>query len=141
MLYFDIYIFGISEALAITSVCEKTSVLLPSNIKTIWIKTGIFVFLKMQHITGISRNQMTFSCLEDTISADNPIRFIDAFAENIELKTLGFEVKGLKSEGRPSFDTEIFFKLYLYGYLNGLPSSLKLEKERLRNTETQGIFC
>ena len=67
----------------------------------------------MQHVTGISRNQMTFSSLEDTISADNPIRFIDAFVENIDLKALGFEVQTLKSEGRPSLDTKIFLKPYL----------------------------
>ena len=47
----------------------------------------------MQHITGISRNQMTFSSLEDTISLDNPIRFIDDFVENIDLRALGFEVE------------------------------------------------
>ena len=84
---------------------------------------------------------MTFACLEDHISADNPIRFIDAFVENIALKTLGFDVKTLKAEGRPSFDTKIFLKLYLYGYLNGLRSSRKLEKECLRNTEMQWLLC
>ena len=51
----------------------------------------------MQHITGISRNQMTIASLEDTISLDNPIRFIDAFVEHLELKALGFEVQTLKS--------------------------------------------
>jgi transposase len=82
----------------------------------------------MQHITGISRNQMTIASLESSISTDNPIRFIDAFVEHIDLKALGFEVQTLKTEGRPSFDTKIFLKLYLYGYLNGLRSSRKLEK-------------
>ena len=82
----------------------------------------------MQHITGISRNQMTIASLESSISADNPIRFIDAFVENIDLKAVGFEVQTLKTEGRPSFDTKIFLKLYLYGYFNGLRSSRKLEK-------------
>ena len=95
----------------------------------------------MQHITGISRNQMTIASLEDTISLDNPIRFIDAFVEHLELKALGFEVQTLKTEGRPSFDTKIFLKLYLYGYLNGLRSSRKLEKECIRNTEVQWLLC
>lgn len=94
----------------------------------------------MQHITGIPRNQMSFSSLEDSISATNPIRFIDAFVEHIDLKTLGFVVQTLKKEGRPSFDTKIFLKLYLYGYLNGLRSSRKLEKEGLRNTEIQWLL-
>ncbi len=109
--------------------------------KTICIKRQDFVFLNMQHITGISRNQMTIASLESSISTDNPIRFIDAFVENIDLKALDFTVQTLKSEGRPSFDTKIFLKLYLYGYLNGLRSSRKLEKECVRNTEMQWLLC
>ena len=53
----------------------------------------------MQHITGISRNQITIVSLESSIASDNPIRFIDAFVENIDLKALGFEVQTLKTEG------------------------------------------
>jgi transposase len=41
---------------------------------------------------------------------------------------LGFKIQTLKTEGRPSFDTKVFLKIYLYGYLNGLRSSRKLEK-------------
>ncbi len=52
----------------------------------------------MQHITGIPRNQMCFSSLEDTISTDNPIRFIDAFVEILELNSLGFSVQTIKSK-------------------------------------------
>ena len=95
----------------------------------------------MQHITGIPRNQMTIASLESSISADNPIRFIDAFVEHIDLKALDFTVQTLKTEGRPSFDTKIFLKLYLYGYLNGLRSSRKLEKECIRNIEMQWLLC
>jgi transposase len=81
----------------------------------------------MQHITGIPRNQMVFSSLEDTISP-NPVRFVDAFVDALSLVALGFKIQTLKSEGRPSFDTKVFLKIYLYGYLNGLRSSRKLEK-------------
>ncbi|WP_238160829.1 MULTISPECIES: transposase [Flavobacterium] len=95
----------------------------------------------MQHITGIPRNQMCFSSLEDTISADNPIRFIDAFAEAVALESLGFTVQTLKTEGRPSYNTKVFLKIYLYGYLNGLRSSRKLEKECVRNIELQWLLC
>jgi transposase len=95
----------------------------------------------MQHITGIPRNQIFFSSLEDTISLDNPIRFIDAFAEAVALKSLGFEVQTLKTEGRPSYNTKVFLKIYLYGYLNGLRSSRKLEKECVRNIELQWLLC
>ena len=94
----------------------------------------------MQHITGIARNQMVFTNLEDPISKDNSVRFIDAFVENIDLKVLGFELQTLKTEGRPGFNTKIFLKIYLYGYLNGLRSSRKLGKECVRNIELQWLL-
>ena len=89
----------------------------------------------MQHITGISRQQMRFSSLEDAISLDNQVRFIDAFVESIDLIKLGFSVQNLKKEGRPSYNNQLFLKIYLYGYLNGIRSSRKLEKECFRNIE------
>ncbi|MFD2907410.1 transposase [Flavobacterium ardleyense] len=95
----------------------------------------------MQHITGIPRNQICFSSLEDTISSENPIRFIHTFVGALSLEALGFSVQTVKSEGRPSFDTKIFLKLYLYGYLNGLRSSRKLQKECVRNIELQWLLC
>ena len=95
----------------------------------------------MQHIIGIPRNQMFFSSLEENISPENPVRFIDAFVEHLSLVDMGFIVKTLKSEGRPSFDTKVFLKIYLYGYLNGLRSSRKLEKECIRNIELQWLLC
>ena len=83
----------------------------------------------MQHIQGISRNQLQMGSLEDKITSDNPVRFIDAFVGLIDLKKIGFEPRVLKTEGRPSFKTEVFLKLYLYGYLNDIRSSRKLERE------------
>jgi len=94
----------------------------------------------MQHITGISRHQLQVSSLEDTISQDNPIRFIDAFVNSIDLKKIGFTLRVLKTEGRPSFDTKVFLKIYLYGYLNGIRSSRRLEKECQRNLEMQWLL-
>ena len=52
----------------------------------------------MQHITGVPRNQMRFTSLEDSISQENPVRFIEAFVENISLKTLGFSTQTIKAE-------------------------------------------
>lgn len=83
---------------------------------------------------------MVFTSLEDSISEDNSVRFVDAFVENIDLKALGFELQMLKTEGRPSFSTQTFLKIYLYGYLNGLRSSRKLEKECVRNIELQWLL-
>ena len=64
----------------------------------------------MQHIQGIARNQLQVSSLEDTISQDNPVRFIDAFVNLIVLEKIGFTPRVLKTEGRPSFDTKVFLK-------------------------------
>ena len=104
------------------------------------MKTGIFVFLRMQHISGISRHQMRISSLEDAIALDNQVRFIDAFVTFVDLAKLGFAVQTIKGEGRPSYDSKMFLKIYLYGYLNGIRSSRKLAKESLRNLEMQWLI-
>ncbi|WP_238567358.1 IS1182 family transposase [Flavobacterium sp. 83] len=94
----------------------------------------------MQHIQGISRNQLRISSLEDAISSDNQVRFIDAFVNTISILRLGFSLQTLKKEGRPSYQTPVFLKIYLYGYLNGIRSSRKLEKECFRNLEMQWLL-
>ena len=94
----------------------------------------------MQHITGISRHQMRISSLEDAIAPDNQVRFIDAFVTFVDLVKLGFAVQTIKSEGRPSYNTKVFLKIYLYGYLNGIRSSRILEKESFRNIEMQWLL-
>lgn len=94
----------------------------------------------MQHIIGTSRYQVSFSTLEDCISNDNSVRFIDVFALKLDLAKIGFLVNTLKKEGRPSFESSLFVRLYLYGYLNGIRSSRKLERECGRNTELQWLL-
>ena len=94
----------------------------------------------MEYISAASRNQFEFICLEDIVEKDNPVRFIDAFVEKLELSQLQFNVKKIKSEGRPSFDPKVFLKLYFYGYLNGIRSSRRLEKECKRNMELQWLM-
>jgi transposase len=94
----------------------------------------------MQHITGISRHQMRFSSLKDTISPDNQVRFIDAFVELIDISKLDFAIKTLKTEGRPSFNSKVLLKMYLCGYLNGVRSGRDLEKECFRNIEIQRLL-
>ena len=68
------------------------------------------------------------------------MRFIEAFVEYISLEAFGFTVQTIKSEGRPSFGTNLFHKIYWYGYLNGLRSSRKLKKECVRNIELQWLL-
>ena len=72
--------------------------------------------------------------------SDNPVRFIDAFVNHIDPVKIGFKPKILKTEGRPNFRLEVFLKLYLYGYLNGVRSSRRLEKECFRNIEVQWLL-
>jgi transposase len=94
----------------------------------------------MKHITGSSRSQLRMTSLEDTISRDNPVRFIEAFVESIDMGKLGFSNPVIHSEGRPGYDRKVFLKLYLYGYLNGLRSSRKLARECTRNIEVQWLL-
>ena len=94
----------------------------------------------MQHIQGISRHQLQMISLEDKITSDNPVRFIDVFVNSIDLQKIGFISRVLKKEGRPSFDTKVFLKIYLYGYLNGVRSSRRLERECFRNIEVQWLL-
>jgi transposase len=93
----------------------------------------------MNFIQSQSRNQVEFFCLEERIEKDNPVRFIEAFTEHIELEKLNFKVATLKSEGRPCYNTKLLLKIYFYGYLNGLRSSRKLERECKRNVEMQWL--
>ena len=94
----------------------------------------------MQFIQGSNRNQTYFVTLEDQVTADNPVRLIDAFVDKLELQKLGFSHTIHKSEGRPPYAPAVLLKLYLYGYLNKIRSSRKLEKECSRNIELQWLL-
>ena len=125
----------------ITSVCEKTNINQFIKIQKNPCKPPHnFAFLKMQHKQGTARDQISFNSFEDRISRDNPVRFIDVFSGKLDLEKIGFSVKTLQKEGRPSFESSLFVRLYLYGYLNGLRSSRKLEKECERNIELHWLL-
>jgi transposase len=94
----------------------------------------------MQFIQGNNRNQTYFATLEDQVSSDNPVRLIDAFIDKLELQKLGFSNTVHKSEGRPPYAPAVLLKLYLYGYLNKIRSSRKLEKECSRNSELEWLL-
>jgi transposase len=94
----------------------------------------------MQYIQGNSRHQTYFSTLENQVSADNPVRLIDCFVDKLDLLKLGFAKTVHSSEGRPPFAPQVLLKLYLYGYLNKIRSSRKLEKECSRNIELQWLL-
>src|SRR5450432_3891692 len=94
----------------------------------------------MQFIQGNNRHQTYFATLEDQVSPDNPVRLIDAFIDKLDLPKLGFTNTVHKSEGRPPYAPAVLLKVYLYGYLNKIRSSRKLEKECSRNTELQWLL-
>jgi transposase len=92
-------------------------------------------------VEGTDRAQTTLfpECLEDWIGEDNPVRVIDVFVDELELAELGF--KGVEPEetGRPSYHPSVLLKLYIYGYLNRVQSSRRLEREALRNVEVMWL--
>lgn len=73
--------------------------------------------------------------VEDYVAADNPVRFIDAFVDELELGKAGFLRSRPQATGRPGYDPRDLLKLYLYGYLNRVRSSRRLEAEAGRNLE------
>ena len=95
---------------------------------------------KMKFIEGTSRHQTYFATLDDQVAPDNSVRLIDAFVDKLQLQKLGFANTSHKSEGRPPYEPAVLLKLYLYGYLNKIRSSRKLERECSRNLELQWLL-
>jgi transposase len=94
----------------------------------------------MKHIEGLNRDQIHPDALDDYISQENPVRFIDAFLDSLDLKQLGFIHAVLQETGRPPYHPGDLLKLYLYGYLNRIRSSRQLEKESHRNVEVMWLI-
>jgi transposase len=88
-------------------------------------------------VQGQERSQGTLfpACLDDYVSPDNPVRVIDVFVEELDLAALGFDAVIPQATGRPAYHPAVLLKLYLYGYLNRIPSSRRLERETQRNVE------
>ena len=87
-------------------------------------------------VEGAERGQSTLlpECLDDWVADDNPVRAIDAFVDALDLSALGFDVTPAET-GRPSYHPAAHLKLYVYGYLNAVQSSRRLEREAHRNLE------
>jgi len=92
-------------------------------------------------VEGIDRYQRTFlpECLEDFVDEDNAVRVIDAFVAALDLGDLGFAAVDPKATGRPSYHPSVLLKLYIYGYLNRVQSSRRLEREASRNVEVMWL--
>jgi transposase len=88
-------------------------------------------------VAGADRCQTTLfpACLDDWVDEDNPVRVVDAFVDAIDLVELGFGGVVPEATGRPSYHPAVLLKLYIYGYLNRVQSSRRLEREAGRNVE------
>jgi transposase len=88
-------------------------------------------------VEGADRGQSTLlpECLDEWIDESNPVRAIDAFVDALDLAQLGFEGIVPEATGRPSYHPSALLKLYIYGYLNRVQSSRRLEREAGRNLE------
>src|SRR5712672_490158 len=92
-------------------------------------------------VEGMDRGQSTLfpECLEDWICEDNPVRVIDVFVEGLDLAELRFEGVDPEATGRPSYHPSMLLKLYIFGYLNRVQSSRRLEREAGRNVEVMWL--
>jgi transposase len=92
-------------------------------------------------VEGQDRAQSTLfpEYLEDWIGEDNPVRAIDVFVEELDLSDLGFAGVDPEATGRPSYHPSVLLKLYIYGYLNRVQSSRRLEREAGRNVEVMWL--
>ena len=88
-------------------------------------------------IEGEDRSQSTLfpEHLDDYIAEDNPVRVIDVFVDELDLNELGFEGTEPEVTGRPAYHPASLLKIYIYGYLNRIQSSRRLERESQRNVE------
>ncbi|CAO4132558.1 IS1182 family transposase ISMpo6 [Methylorubrum extorquens] len=88
-------------------------------------------------IAGEDRQQITLlpDCLDDYITTDNPVRLVEVFVDDLDLSVLGFAGVAPEATGRPAYHPATLLKIYLYGYLNRVPSSRRVERESQRNIE------
>lgn len=96
----------------------------------------------MGYLTGIDRGQSTLfpECLDDYVDPEAPVRFLDAFVESLDPQKLKFVNAVPADTGRPGYNPADLLRLYVYGYLNGIRTSRKLEKETYRNLEVMWLI-
>ena len=90
-----------------------------------------------RYVEGGGRFQVTLlpEALDDYVGEDNPVRAVDAFVEELDLAGLGFGRAEPAETGRPAYHPADLLKIYIYGYLNRIPSSRRLEREAQRNVD------
>ncbi len=90
----------------------------------------------------VDRTQLSLlpECLEDWVDENNAVHVIEAFVESLDLSDLGFSSAMAKATGRPAYHPSVLLKLYIYGYLNRVQSSRRLEREAGRNVELMWLL-
>jgi transposase len=93
-------------------------------------------------IEGADRTQVSLlpDCVDDYVGTDNPVRVIEAFVEQLDLREMGFESVDPEVTGRPAYHPSVLLKIYIYGYLNRVQSSRRLEQETQRNLELMWLI-
>ena len=93
-------------------------------------------------IEGEERTQISLmpECLEDYVAEDNPVRVVEVFVNELDLGMLGFDGVDAAETGRPAYHPAVLLKLYIYGYLNRIQSSRRLEREAQRNVELMWLI-
>src|SRR5947207_13251808 len=96
----------------------------------------------MTHLVGHDRSQTLLlpESLDDYVGPENPVRFIEAFVDGLDLATAGFARVQPKETGCPGYAPGDLLKLYIYGYLNRIRSSRRLEAETHRNVEVSWLL-
>src|SRR5438132_8609089 len=98
--------------------------------------------LMRRFVEQADRGQCTLlpECLDDFIDESNPVRVIDVFVDTLDLAEMSFEGVEPAATGRPSYHPSVLLKLYIYGYLNRVQSSRRLEREAGRNVEVMWLL-
>src|ERR1700691_3911354 len=93
-------------------------------------------------VEGADRGQSTLlpECLDEWVEESNSVRVIDCFVGSLDLADLGFEGVEPAATGRPAYHPSVLLKLYIYGYLNRVQSSRRLEREAGRNVEVMWLL-
>ena len=96
----------------------------------------------MSYVLGLDQGQTSLlpAAVEDYVAAEAPVRVIDAFVDGLDVRQLGFGRSVPAATGRPPYDPRDLLKLYLYGYLNEIRSSRRLERECCRNVELMWLL-
>ena len=100
------------------------------------------VYLMKRFMAGQDRSQRTLfpESLEDDIAEDNPVRVVDVFVDGLDQAKQGFDGVQPEATGRPSYHPAVLLKLSIYGYLNRIQSSRRLERESQRNVELMWLL-